>query len=120
MMFGQYFNNHRLVKRLAKALVRLCVCACCTEPFCWWYIPLLVISFLRSIMLFNQQQNPNYANFESLTRPLKKKLFGYSSMHVNHKGAYQPVHPPLLISAYAICFLNIIKNNLNLLYALLE
>ena len=37
MMFGQYLNIHRIFKRLTKALIRLHVCACCSEHL-WSHI----------------------------------------------------------------------------------
>ena len=31
-MFSQLLNNYRILKRLAKALIRLRICAGCSEP----------------------------------------------------------------------------------------
>ena len=44
MMFGQELNNHRILKRLAKALIRLRVCAGWSEPLLVAHTTLLEIS----------------------------------------------------------------------------
>ena len=44
MMFSQYLNNHRILKRLAKALIRLHVCAGWSEALLVAHTTLLEIS----------------------------------------------------------------------------
>ena len=51
MMFGQLLNSHRIFKRLAKALIRLRVCAARSEPLLVAYTTLLEIPCHGSIIL---------------------------------------------------------------------
>ena len=44
MMFGQWLKSHRIFKRPAKALIRLCVWACWSEPLLVAHTTLLEIS----------------------------------------------------------------------------
>ena len=44
MMFSQWLNSHRICKRLAKALIRLPVCAGWSEPLLAAHTTLLEIS----------------------------------------------------------------------------
>ena len=50
MVFSQKLNNHRILKRLAKALIRLCVCAGWSGAFLVAHTTLLEISCHGSIM----------------------------------------------------------------------
>ena len=53
MMFGQKLNNQRIFKRLAKALIRLRVCAGWSEPLLVAHTKLLEILCCGSICLHN-------------------------------------------------------------------
>ena len=52
MLFGQLLNIHRIFKWLAKALIRLCVCAGWSEHLLVAHTTLLEISCRGSIMCF--------------------------------------------------------------------
>ena len=51
-MFGQQLNIHRIFKRLAKALIRLRVCAGWSEPLLVAHTTLLEISCHGSLLYF--------------------------------------------------------------------
>ena len=52
MMFSQKLNSHRIFKRLAKALIRLRVCAGCSEPLLVAHTTLLEIPCHGSNYIF--------------------------------------------------------------------
>ena len=52
MLFGQSVNTHRIFDRLARALIRLCVCAGWFEPLLVAHTTLLEISYRISYVLW--------------------------------------------------------------------
>ena len=59
MMFGQQPSSHRILKRLAKALVRLRVCAGWSEPLLIAHTTLLEISCHGSHIFLEGANNVN-------------------------------------------------------------
>ena len=53
MVFSQYLNNYRILKRLAKALIRLCVCAGWSEALLVAHTTLLEISCTGSFICYD-------------------------------------------------------------------
>ena len=51
MMFSQWPKSHRMFKQLAKALIRLCVCAGWSEPLLVAHTTLLAQFKMRSLIL---------------------------------------------------------------------
>ena len=68
MAFSQLFNNHRILKRLAKALIRLRICAGWSEALLVAHTTLLEISctgsiFIRKWPINCDMQTPEPCNF---------------------------------------------------------
>ena len=57
MMFGQYLNSHRMSKRLAKALIRLGVCAGWSEPLLVAHTQSYVAAHMYKLMIKENNHN---------------------------------------------------------------
>ena len=62
MMFDQCPKNHRIFKRLAKALIRLRLCTGWSEPLLVAHTTLLEMSCLGSNDLFSGKRENLYVN----------------------------------------------------------
>ena len=61
MLFGQQLSSHRIFKQLAKALIRLRICAYWSEPLLVAHTTLLEISCRSSSPLFHQHRRHTVA-----------------------------------------------------------
>ena len=87
MMFGQSLNSHMILKRLAKALIRLRVCAGWSEPLLVAHTILLEISCRGSdvsMSLFEHQCSVVHYNVQSLLANVDQLQMELSHFDVVH------------------------------------
>ena len=65
MVFSQLLNTHRILKRLAKALIRLRVCAGWSEALLIAHTTLLEISCIGSLLCFQGWSDPVFILFDN-------------------------------------------------------
>ena len=84
MMFSQKLNIHRIFKRLAKALIRLRVCAGWSEPLLVAHTTLLEISCRGSIIYFTTAGDRDCVAAEERPPALHHSLYLILLSALNH------------------------------------
>ena len=104
MMFDQQFNNHKIFKRLAKSLIRLCVRAGLSETLLVAHITLFEISCCGSHSIkYEGCSNMNASSFITFfTYMLQQncKRF-YKGLYVTFKLAPDPKENTVYLSSYS-------------------